>query len=297
MISLKRAIAAFIVCFKPQCLLTLCILLVIAQSIVIAIQKGAPFSIISGSRRDTNQDHDHHHEQQQQSKSELTFTMTTIVLVVALIWASFFISVIRYELRNEIESLLILFQSSKRGLRFLGVVFFHIGFLILVTCLVSSAVERSANLDVTSSDNDIYEQNQINFKATRQEEIVDNRNQQTIKLSTGLNRYNSGKPHLINRASGESYYGKSNINKSSKSILSDDRVYLKRVYKIWLTSIVYAFLYLIIENVVMIYEDMTLIEFIHGVFLKAVAKLTGIDLSDYPAGEMLINPLVRRILR
>lgn len=218
MASLKRFIAATIICFKPHVFLTLCILLVIAHSVIIAVHKSATSSWRIGR-----------HQQ------DLTLTMTTVILFVALTWAAFSIYIVRFELRNELETLLILFQCSKRGLRFLGVVAFHWSLLIGVTMLVSAAVERSIPSSLPSEDLKYYP------------------------------------------IAGER-----------------DRSYLLTVYKIWLTAIVYSFLYLLAENTVMFYTDMTLIEFIHAAFLTLVARLTGIDLSDYPAGEMLFNPLVRR---
>lgn len=207
MVTLKRAIAATIVCFKPHVFLTLCILLVIGHSAIVATQKGVSNNWRVGKHYD------------------LTLTMTTLILIVALVWTTFFIFIVRYELKNELDSVLVFFGCSKRGLRFLAVVGFHFLLLTVVALFVSNAVQRSIPDD---------------------------------------------QPSTIERS------------------------YLVTVYKIWLTAIVYAFLYLILENVVVFYTDYSLVEFVHEVFLISVAKSTGIDLSDYPAGESLINPLVRR---
>lgn len=219
MVNLKRTIAATIVCFKPHVFLTLCILLVIAHSVIIGIQK----SWRVGRHLDA------------------TFTMTVLISMVALIWAAFFSFVARFELTNELEALLVLFHCSKRGLRFLGVVAFHFIMLTLIVFLVSAAVERSIPKEVMFGPSESW---------------------------------NQMRP--VNRL---------------------DRGYLLVVYKIWLTAIVYAFLYLLIENMTFYYTDLSLVEFVHGHFLDAVTKLTGIDLSDYPAGEMLFNPLIRRRIR
>lgn len=299
MVSSKRAIAAIIVCFKPHVVLTLCILLVIAHSIVIAIQRGASNSWRLG-------------------KHDITLTMTTLILIVALIWAAFFIFVVRFELRNELESLLVLFQCSKRGFRFLGVVIFHLGLLSLVALLVSAAVERSIPKDAEltlnqlgggalkarqprGSGHDDLEQYHLDlirfFGNGRKTASVDDDDEEDNELvvdssietrssTTNTEHYSKYRRFRIRRIQ---------TNESLGGAI--DRDYLLTVYKIWLTAIVYAFLYLTIENIVMFYVDMSLVEFVHSGFLHSVAKLTGVDLSDYPAGEMHFNPLVRRVFR
>lgn len=299
MVSLKRAIAALIVCFKPHVLLTLCILLVIAHSIIIAIQKGASNSWRVGKQHD------------------FTVTMTTLILVVALIWAAFFIFIVRFELRNELESLLILFQCSKRGLRFLGVVGFHVALLTLVSLIVSATVERSIpNIDGASSGVAGSGASQVNNR--RQVATAATADSTTSKSVLGDIFIVVQDAEYLDRDSALEY--KQQQQRKSRSLLHPlpspggqdlrlfnsteslkskqmDREYLLTVYKIWLTAIVYAFLYLIIENLVMFYADMTLVEMVHFAFLAMVAKVTGIDLSDYPAGEMLFNPLVRHRIR
>lgn len=253
----KRAIAGIIVCFKPHVFLTLSILIVIFHSVFIAIQRGATGRWPQVSL--------------EQHQYDITPTMLTVILALALLWALFFVFIIRYELRNELETLLILFQCSKRGLRFLGVVFFHIGLLALVGLLVSSAVERSVGDNISISRNRVDGDCQDKVYISH------------VDLSVG---------YLKDRGIPVRYqYYNNSCSRGS------DKVYLATIYKIWLTAIVYAFLYLIIENMVMFYTDLSLIEFVHGSFLHSIAKITGIDLSDYPAGEMLFNPLVRRRIR
>ena len=289
MVSLKRTIAGLIVCFKPHVLLTLCIFLVIAHSIIMAIQKGAGNSWRSGGQQD------------------FTLAMTTLILIVALIWAAFFVFIVRFELRNELESLLILFQCSKRGLRLLGVIGFHVVLLAIVSFIVSIAVERSIpsiNTHKYASKNATLPENQasiyhLDAHIGDDERMVDLHQSSRgspiysrDEVETSSNNLKGSTVIKFTRDRGEPF--SSNRYNGMSTI---DRDYLLTVYKIWLTAIVYAFLYLIMENVVMFYTDMSLIEFVHLNFLSIVAKLTGIDLSDYPAGEMLFNPLVRHRIR
>lgn len=244
----------------------------------------------------------------------MTLTMTTLILIVALIWAAFFIFIVRFELRNELESLLVMFQCSKRGLRFLGVIGFHIGLLCFVALLVSSAVERS--IPITGRSNNKTQPNimpelskqfgVIDTNRGNDEEVLDKqeiilRDEEDNLDDNQLVHQSTTATQDIHIFTGEIPPAYQRYNPRQKKIKKDeagiDRDYLLTVYKIWLTAIVYAFLYLIIENVIMFYVDMTLVEFVHSAFLTIVAKLTGIDLSDYPAGEMLFNPLVRHRIR
>lgn len=291
MVSFKRAIAALIVCFKPHVFLTLCILLVIAHSMVIVIQRGTSDGWRLGKQHD------------------ITLTMTTLILAVALIWAAFFLFIVRFELRNELESLLILFQCSKRGLRFLGVIAFHVGLLALVAILVSTAVERSIPGEKT------YKATIDNYTMKADTNIIDSvqvENSDLIFVDTNYTQSSTTNGQitpsdrhspvkLYNRASQSNRLLQVGYSPKVKSKTTADarvgRDYLLTAYKIWLTAIVYAFLYLVMENLIMFYTDMSLVEFIHSGFLTIVAKLTGIDLSDYPAGEMLFNPLVRHRIR
>lgn len=308
MVSMKRSIAALIVCFKPHVLLTLCILLVIAHSIVITIQKGAGSSWRLGKQYD------------------LTITMTTLVLIVALIWAAFFIFIVRFELRNELESLLVLFQCSKRGLRFLGVVGFHVGLLGLIALLVSLAVEKSLTPDAGHELS--YENSTQHHQLAGKRPIADEEFNGATRRDLGVRRlaqasdtmeviFEDDEDGFLETATAQqrrrgrlAVDGKLQLRspppvggRNNRRLVLDprksklDRAYLMTVYKIWLTAIVYAFSYLVIENVIMFYADMSLIEFVHDSFLMLVARLTGIDLSDYPAGEMLFNPLVRHRIR
>lgn len=286
MVSMKRSIAALIVCFKPHVLLTLCILLVIVHSIVVTVQRGAGNSWRFGKQHD------------------LTITMITLVLVVALIWAAFFIFVVRFELRNELESLLVLFQCSKRGLRFMGVVGFHVALLSLVALLVSVTVERSVPIETadgrpsggrhnntTMALQHLCRAKNAPFDQDRAA-VGDYAYDGDLIGPAGRRRQLAGDKAKMRPLPGASPGGQFEARKGKL-----DREYLLTVYKIWLTAIVYAFSYLLIENVVMFYADMSLIEFIHDSFLSLVARTTGIDLSDYPAGEMLFNPLVRHRIR
>lgn len=279
MVTLKSTIAAVIVCFKPHVFLTLCILLVIIHSIVVAIDQGT-----SNNWRTSNQ-------------YDLTLTMTTLVLIVALIWAAFFLFMVRFELRHELESLLMLFQCSKRGLRFLGVVGFHIFLLLLVTTIVSLAIEKS--LPVRSA----RFESKYHIKYFNNLHLNDNRS-----LDKNVEGFNESQKVIEKLSNNSQFFGRLRyINDKFRrrpQKLSDDedygrpdRDYMLVVYKIWLTAIVYAFLYLILENAVMFYSDMSLVEFVHTIFLRIVVRTTGIDLSDYSAGEMLFNPLVDRRVR
>lgn len=278
MVSLKRTIAGVIVCFKPHVFLTLCILLVIVHSIIVAINQGSSNSWRSG---------DHY---------DLTLTMTTLVLFVALIWAAFFLFMVRFELRNELESLLMLFQCSKRGLRFLGVLVFHVLLLCAVTVIVSMAVEKSMpNLELlqqtTKTPEIVLDNNSLvtESTSTKQVEPVSKFKNQT-QLGGRL-RYVGDSTRLYP-------YRVAAYRPRMKEVGQRvDRDYMLAVYKIWLTAIVYAFLYLILENTIMFYSDLSLVEFVHCKFLRVVARTTGIDLSDYSAGEMLYNPLVDRRVR
>lgn len=264
MFNPKRTIAALIVCFKPHVFLTLCILLVIAHSIIVAIKRGASNSWKLAGQHD------------------VTLTMTTLILLVALIWATFFIFIVRFELRNELELLLIMFQCSKRGLRFLGVITFHFILLICIATLVSTAVEKSAPAD---------ESHRNYYITPTSIGLVE----ETAHLRVPGRTIDSDSI----KAKSELIFRRTNMNKfraSSESKSQIDRDYLLVVYKIWLTAIVYAFTYLVMENLVTFYTDMSLVEFVHVIFITSVAKTTGIDLSDYPAGEMIFNPLIRRRL-
>lgn len=295
MVSLKRTIAALIVCFKPHVLLTLCILLVIAHSIIIAVQKGAGNSWRVSSQHD------------------FTLAMTTLILIVALIWAAFFIFIVRFELRNELDSLLILFQCSKRGLRLLGVIGFHVALLVVVSLIVSATVERSIPSNIGETSRTKNKMTQINNRSQSMlplqtetvyhlEAFIDD-GESTVDLRQTAHSSSSVHQQVesfnLREARVITFKPRSHEPPAARSngVSMIDRKYLLTVYKIWLTAIVYAFLYLIIENIVMFYADMSLVEFVHLSFLTMVAKVTGIDLSDYPAGEMLFNPLVRHRIR
>jgi hypothetical protein len=304
MVSLKRTIAALIVCFKPHVLLSLCILLVIAQSIVIAVKRG-----VGSSWRLTGQ-------------NDLTLAMTTLVLVVALIWLAFFIIIVRFELRNELDSLLTLFQCSKRGLRLLGVIGFHVALLLIVSLIVSATVERSIPVsldgDTTTTTTTTGQTSRpagmaYNHTTTNTPDICQvNVYQSDVHIDAGQRMTVTRSGRLAGQRDADSNFKSTRANPvhrqghngpvlsghgNAKNVNLIDRNYMLTVYKIWLTAIVYAFLYLIIENLVMFYADMSLVEFVHISFLTMVAKLTGIDLSDYPAGEMLFNPLIRHRIR
>ena len=279
MVSLKRAIAALIVCFRPHVFLTLCILLVIVHSTIVAVQKGT-----SNGWRVESRQHD------------ITITMTTLILAVALIWAAFFIFIVRFELRNELDSLLVLFQCSKRGLRFLGVIVFHVGLLAFVGLLVSAVVERSIPTDRGRQVFNASIDHRIgaSLEATQRARVAPvEANERFAGDLTGGGEMRLPSEDEWNSAAKRRPGERSQTEKATRH--GPDRKYLLTIYKIWLTAIVYAFLYLIIENMIMFYADMTLVESVHGAFLTLVARLTGIDLSDFPAGEMLFNPLVHRI--
>lgn len=210
-----------------------------------------------------------------ESSHDLTLTMTTLIMIVALIWAAFFIFIVRFELRHELDALLIMFQCSKRGLRFLGVIAFHVLLLTMVAVFVSMVVERSIPLDEPNTY--VNATRAYNQRSLSRESHAFSKGDQQIKYKSAYKiREISPGNHISDRV---------------------DRGYLLTVYRIWLTAIVYAFLYLVCENLVMFHADMSLVEFVHELFLKSVARLTGIDLSDYPAGEMLFNPLVRNRIR
>ena len=136
----KRAIAALIVCFKPHVFLTLCILVVIAHSMLMAIKKGTALGtwrLVGSTTAGTAS------AELADMNNDMTLTMTVLIMIIALIWAAFFVFIVRFELHNELDSLLVLFQCSKRGFRFIGVIAFHVAFLAIVALLVSLAVERS----------------------------------------------------------------------------------------------------------------------------------------------------------
>lgn len=287
MTSVKRLIAAFIVCFKPHIFLTICILAIILHTIKEALYRG-----IGSNWHNDN-------------PSDTTITMTTIALLVVLIWSSFFIFMCRFELRNEQESLLILFQCSKHGFRFLGVVLFHLAFLAAVILIVSTLVNRSVRPARQKEFNSAI--NLYSRLDRRHQSLSDTDARGPTKASDQMHhvtqlpgrhfRYNlmdfDAVDHRVEEDVNSHVNHKNNIRNPSTTH-GPNRDYLSTVYKIWLTAIVYCFFYLIIENAVMFNTGMCLIEFVHTIFLNVVAKTTGIDLSDYPAGEMPFNPLVRR---
>lgn len=278
MVTLKGTIAAVIVCFKPHVFLTLCILLVIIHSIVIAIEQGTSNNWRIGNQYD------------------LTLTMTTLVLIVALIWAAFFLFMVRFELRNELESLLMLFQCSKRGLRFLGVVGFHALLLILVTTIVSLAVEKSIPVrSVVPLEARYHVKHLDNLKNNRSIDTHAEMSKGSQKAIEKISNHSELKGRL--RYINDKFRQRPQKSSEDQGYGRSDRDYMLVVYKIWLTAIVYAFLYLLLENAVMFYSDMSLVEFVHYIFLRIVVRTTGIDLSDYSAGEMLFNPLVDRRVR
>jgi len=224
-----------------------------------------------------------------ESSSELTIAMITLILLIALIWASFFIFIVRFELRSELESLLVLFQCSKRGFRFLGVIGFHLILLTTVTVIVSMAVERS----IPPASNDATD----NLAVSTMGQMKPKKNSITDPQDRGdaSQTPTSCKLRYSDLRSSRSQWKSERYKTTGPSKV--DRSYIMVVYKIWLTAIVYAFLYLICENMIMFYTEMSLVEFVHHSFLLAIARVTGIDLSDYPAGEMLFNPLVRHRIR
>jgi len=285
--KLKRAIAAVIICLRPHVFLALCILLVIFQSIVVSLQKSS-LSYLRVSRQ-----------------PDISLTMVALLLV-ALAWMAFFIVMIKFELNNQLDTMLVLFQCSKRGLRFLGVVAFHVGLLLIVALLVSMSVNRSLpedtsnNLEKNVADSYKHKSSDIDPKVNHRPgsySIIHDYDRQNRDNQHKLARISHGSPNLDISLASYRYYKTdySSKDRSDRFRGKMDRGHLLIVYKIWLTAIVYAFLYLTIENLVLFYVDMPLIECVHEVFLNLVAKLTGVDLSDCPAGEMLFNPLIRRL--
>lgn len=286
MIELKQVIAATIVCFKPQIFLVICIILVIVHSIFQAIHRGEDGGIFIARQPD------------------LTLTMTTVVIIVALIWGALFVFLIKYELRTEVECLLTLFHCSKRGLRFLGVVAFHVGLVVLVAVLVSMAVEKTVPLE-----NNLKISNGrfvFGGRQNHRSRMVEYQSfSETSKCTPGKDPpCVSERKAFISHLNEPERHDQTNVREHHSNFSPEglsysiaNMKYISTVYKIWLTAIVYAFLYVVLENLIMFHADMSLIEFVHEVFHNIVTKLTGIDLSDYPAGEMLINPLVRRRFR
>lgn len=287
MFNLKQAIAATIVCFKPQIFLVVCIILVIFHSILQAVQRGTDSSFFIAKQND------------------FTLTMTAVVILVALVWGALFILLIRYELRTEVECLLTLFQCSKRGLRFLGVVAFHVGLVAFVALLVSIAVERTIPLDInTKASNNGYIMTARQLHRAEFSEQRSHGECRPVPTSAPQDNLGSQKKQTffsnhIEPVGCHTTNQKSHLDHDSESSPQSiaNRKYISTVYKIWLTAIVYAFLYVVLENLIMFHTDMSLIEFVHEAFHIAVSKITGVDLSDYPAGEMLLNPLVRRRFR
>lgn len=267
MVESKRVIAAIIVCLKPHVFLTTCIILVIVHSIFVAIQRGVSINWRIDKQHD------------------VTLSMTVLILFVALLWAAFFVFMVRFELRAELNSLLALFQCSKRGLRFLGVLAGHVILLTFVALVISLAVERSMPVN-KQNDEKLSMDDGDNYHHVEDQNV--NKGGSSQATNHGPKRFNYYHIEPVPGSFDSDY--KTVFDAKSRI----DRGYLLVIYKIWLTAIVYSFLYLVLENMCMIYADMSLVEFIHEGFLYAVAKLTGIDLSDYPAGEMLFNPLVRR---
>lgn len=270
MISLKRTIAAIIVCLKPHVFLALCILLYICSVIIKTIQSGTGNSLRLGKQNDT------------------TLTMSALIIIVASMWAIFLFLIARLELRNELEALLVLFQCSKRGLRFLGVVAFHIILLASVSLIVSAVVERLVPHARFSNGRLVIREIQNHYSKTDDEQVSRIRiDLPSVKVDKNQFVHKTERPTVR-------YYQLESRTRPINDIERGTNDLL--LYKLWFTAIVYAFLYLFFENLVMFYVDMSLVEFVHEAFLIAVAKVTGIDLSDYPAGEMLLNPLVRRRL-
>lgn len=257
-------------CLKPHVFISLSIILVIIHSIVIAFQRG----ISLNWRVDVNQD--------------ITLSMSMLIILLAIFWGAFFAFMIKYELRSEMNSLLALFQCSKHGFRFLGVLSGHVILLTFVALLVSFMVERSVPINDFESETLVTK--------TSGEYATPEINE--IKKTRSIFRHNLEESDRHKYDYLHIQPVQSSQNRVSKSFLDPranvDRGYVTIVYKIWLTAIIYCFTYLVLENMSMFFADMSLVEFIHEGFLHAVAKLTGIDLSDYPAGEMLFNPLVRR---
>lgn len=69
------------------------------------------------------------------------------------------------------------------------------------------------------------------------------------------------------------------------------------VYSLWSSAVTYSFSYFITELIFTAFDgEETLVEVIHNAFVKIFVKITGIDLSDYPAGESLDNPIERNIV-
>lgn len=285
MFELKQAIAAIIVCFKPQIFLVVCIILVIIHSIFQAIQRGASSGFLVAKQQ-----------------SDFTLTITTVVVLVAFIWGILFILLIKYELRSEVECLLTLFHCSKRGLRFLGVVAFHIGLVVLVALLVSMAVEKTlpdGKSNATRALNGRYtlDSDRHHSRSALVERPSYSEIRSVPSCISSDDRCNQRKetvgPEHVEPVA--NHIKIQNVESLAQSVAN--RRYISTVYKIWLTAIVYSFLYVVIENLVMFHSDMSLVEFVHEAFHSIVTKLTGIDLSDYPAGEMLMNPLMRRLYR
>lgn len=85
----------------------------------------------------------------------------------------------------------------------------------------------------------------------------------------------------------ETFSGKTRLHVDSKDLAII-------VYSIWSSAVTYSFSYFIVELILTAIDgEETLIEVAHKLFVQSFVRLTGVDLSPYPAGESLDNPIER----
>lgn len=269
MITLKTMIAGFLVCFKPSIFITICCILILIRLVVEAIMQAFIFGWQASFSPSTD--------------TNRTVTPVIIIFMMLWLWFCLFSYMFSFGVDQEMESILLLLQCSKRGFRLLGVVSFHLVLFGAVALLTASLVGQFEG-------NKIYSDHEARPRHHQQYQRLQEIEKTGLRSDGNLGR------RLEMRSKGRVSQYRSLPAQRPSNRPKSDIAFLVTIYQMWMTAIIYCFTYLIIENVVMYYTDLNLIEFIHFIFLFLVARITGMDLSDNPAGEMRFNPLVRRRL-
>lgn len=259
MIDSKRTIATIIICLKPYTVVLLSINLSLFTIFPLTMEKS--------------------------NSGEKQPMVMFVGCLIATIFLFLTLCLMRHEVEGEVENLLIHFHNSRRGLRFLGVAFFHLIFILLVVSVVSTLVDKAVPKQIPTN-NHRYHINRYHRKYYPNTTIVSK--------------------HSIRTLPNQDYFGR-DIDDSTKQIGSrrHPTKYLKEsernlhvlIYKVTITTIIYTCLYFLLESTLAFYNDSNIIEFVHQTFVDFIILTTGIDLGDYGAGEMHFNPLIERRIR
>lgn len=288
----KRAIIVFLICLEPFSFAVICISYSLIQFFLIYIHK----SRIKGFAY------------------LWLFLITSLLLMV-----TYLARILRYRIDYELEPLMLRFQSSRRGLRVLGVVLFHLLFICGVIALVYPINPEPA---LYSNRPHFRHQNRVRLYGAKPSRIIDQFNGFKVAraryrtfsrndiVGFNINKHGSFDEKLLKRLQANNVLylrsnstgaakieGRSRSLSSSSSSLDQEHLDHLLACKSIIVACVYSVMYFILERITELMYDSSVIDAIHELFVKLVLVLFGFDLGDYVGGEMHFNLLMERRIR